>query len=223
VTQSADAKRFPWLFALVLVIIGGATGAWLVLRQQQTQPSLSPEGGEGRGEGPSRQNPTEPKPALIEAKPASKPIVVEIKSIPPGAIAYLDGKKLPSPTPVTIELLPDASARLKLELAGYHDLETTLTPNAPSEFTLEKEKRAVQPPPAPPPKKEFGTVRFVVKPWASVQCGEYKLGETPFADKQLPAGNYKCVFTNPDLNATHTEVVQVAPNVTTKVSVNLKP
>jgi hypothetical protein len=64
-------------------------------------------------------------------------------------------------------------------------------------------------------------VRFVVKPWAEVECPGIGIKDTtPFADKQVAVGSYTCTFTNPEFPAPQTKLVKVEPNQTTKVQVN---
>jgi len=54
----------------------------------------------------------------------------------------------------------------------------------------------------PPTVAARGTVRFVVKPWAVVECPQARFKDTtPFADQQLPVGDYSFTFTNPDFPA----------------------
>jgi hypothetical protein len=67
-----------------------------------------------------------------------------------------------------------------------------------------------------------GTVRFVVKPWAVVECPQARFKDTtPFADQQLPVGDYSCTFTNPDVPA-QTKVLHVEADRTIKVSVTFQ-
>ena len=74
----------------------------------------------------------------------------------------------------------------------------------------------------PPPVASKGTVRFIVKPWATVECPQVRFkNDTPFADQQWPAGEYSCTFTNPEF-APQTKLVRVEPDKTVKVSVTMQ-
>ncbi len=144
-----------------------------------------------------------------------------VRSSPDGAQVLVDGKAR-GVTPATLDLPPGTVIGLGLKLSGYRDFNDSFQVSGDGERTIGLEKRetnVVQQPPPPPPKREFGMVRFIVKPWASVQCGAFKLGDTPFADKQLPAGAYDCTFSNPEFPDKKQAVV-VKPNETVRVSVN---
>ncbi len=64
-----------------------------------------------------------------------------------------------------------------------------------------------------------GMVRFVVKPWAKVECPPYKFGDTPFAEQPMKEGDYTCRFTNPEF-PDRTLVVHVDGGRTQKVFVD---
>ncbi|MBS1149562.1 MAG: serine/threonine protein kinase [Myxococcaceae bacterium] len=150
---------------------------------------------------------------------APQPVTFSVKSNPPGAQLLVDGKSR-GVTPASFEVTPGTVVGVSLKLPGYREFSDSFQISEPGERTISLEKRE----PAathvnPPPKKEFGMVRFIVKPWASVQCGAFKLGDTPFADKQLPAGSYECTFSNPEFPEKKQAVV-VKPNETIRVSVN---
>ena len=162
-----------------------------------------------------------PRDAVAPKPPPEAPRAVSmtIKSSPPGAIAWVDGKKI-GPTPLTMELLIGAQLPVKLELSGHKDLETSLTvPEAGGDqsFTLEKEKKKGD------KAQQYGTVRFAVSPYATVKCDDLDLGDVPPADRKLPVGTYHCVLTNPDTNQRHSEQVKVEPNTTTKVQYKFAP
>jgi serine/threonine-protein kinase len=64
-----------------------------------------------------------------------------------------------------------------------------------------------------------GVVRFVVKPWAKVECPPYRFGDTPFAEQPMKEGDYTCRFTNPEF-ADKTLLVHVEAGRTQKVFVD---
>jgi len=74
----------------------------------------------------------------------------------------------------------------------------------------------------PETKAAMGMVRFVVKPYANVECPPYRFGDTPFEEKRMPAGDYKCVFTNGELGKVQTKSVHVEPGVLNKVMVTFE-
>jgi eukaryotic-like serine/threonine-protein kinase len=155
------------------------------------------------------------------AEVAAAPTVrFNVKTNPPGAQLWVDGKGR-GVTPASFEVTPGTVVAVSLKLSGYRDFADSFQISDTGERTISLEKREGTAPHLTPPlpKKEFGTVRFIVKPWASVQCGALKLGDTPFADKQLPAGQIECTFTNPDFPERKQSVL-VKANETTRVSVN---
>ncbi len=154
---------------------------------------------------------------------APQTVTFTVKTVPSGAQLVIDGRGR-GLTPASFEVLPGTVVAMGLKLQGYRDVTESfqITDTGERLVTLDKKEAAVvhNPPPPPPKKeKEFGTVRFIVKPWASVQCGSFKLGDTPFADKQLPAGSYDCTFSNPDFPSQKQQIV-VKPNETIRVAVN---
>ena len=98
----------------------------------------------------------------------------------------------------------------------YTDPKTEKPEKDPPKKRSDKEKKDT-------PATQYGTVRFAVSPYATVECGDLKLGEVPPADRKLPVGTYSCVLTNPDTNQRHTEVVKVEANTTTKVQYKFTP
>ncbi len=161
-----------------------------------------------------------PEPAPPPEPPKPVTVTVTVKSTPAGAMAWLDGKKL-GPTPITVELSTGAQVPLKLELNAYKDLETTLKVSETGGeqiFALEKEDRKKK-----SVATQYGTVRFAVSPYATVQCDDLELGEVPPADRKLPVGTYNCVLTQPDTKQKHSEVVKVEANTTTKVQFKFTP
>jgi serine/threonine-protein kinase len=67
------------------------------------------------------------------------------------------------------------------------------------------------------PAKPMGTLTVRTTPYSVVYSGPRKLGETPFANVELPAGTYVLVFKNPD-RANVTKTVTITAGKTTKLS-----
>ncbi len=184
--------------------------------------------------------PTRPSP--IEAA-APSTVQVSVRSEPAGAAVFVDGVEQ-AKTPATLSFEAGRPATLRLEQAGYKSLVRTVTPTAdgPPELSLSLEKVRERPRAgrlrpdglkADPygaratedklvrreAGKDRGFLRVVVTPYADVQCGPYRLGQTPFEDKVLPAGEYDCRFTNSELGKSRTEHVVVRANETSRVTV----
>jgi serine/threonine-protein kinase len=169
-------------------------------------------------------------PAPVDAG-AQAPLALQVTSTPPGAQVFVDGVDR-GRTPLVLEALAGTALDLRLELDGYV---TAITHVVADRQALEQhlELSPMKPLTPRPLKHELppvvalpvdqrpvgtGTVRFVVKPWATVECGSHKFGDTPFPDQTLPAGELRCTFSNPELGQ-QVKVVKVEPNALTKVAV----
>ncbi|MBL8921744.1 MAG: serine/threonine protein kinase [Myxococcaceae bacterium] len=178
-----------------------------------------------------------------------EPVVVRLTSQPAGAVVTLEGVKK-GQTPLDLQLTPGVGADLILELEGYERVTERLdVPKDRRELTRAFELKAVaaadpvvvakkdpiKKDPVLPVKKDpvvvvkppdvrpsgTGTVRFIANPFAIVECPPLRsFGETPFGDKQLPAGDYKCIFTNPELGKREVRAVHVEPGEVQKVKVD---
>jgi serine/threonine protein kinase len=159
-------------------------------------------------------------------------MLVKFVSEPPGAELTLDGEAI-GMAPLTRALASGRVFELKAELKGYTgSVETVQVLEQPEQehlVTLKPNGRVKNPILKPPEVKSTplstaarGTVRFVVKPWAVVECPQARFKDTtPFADQQLPVGDYSCTFTNPDFPA-QTKVLHVEADRTIKVSVTFQ-
>jgi serine/threonine-protein kinase len=174
--------------------------------------------------------PPEVKPELATSK-------VQIDSEPRGAELRVNGEVVGT-TPFERSLPYKSVVDVRLELAGYlvqiDHFTVAEAAEDPHKYALKALPKTnnVKPPIVknnnPPPEVKppiaaggKGTVRFVVKPWAEVECPGIGIKDTtPFADKQVAVGSYTCTFTNPEFPAPQTKLVKVEPNQTTKVQVN---
>ncbi|MDP1915381.1 MAG: serine/threonine-protein kinase [Myxococcales bacterium] len=169
-------------------------------------------------------------------------VALTITSEPPGAAVTIDGTKR-GVTPLTLKVPPGASAAVTLELAGHQGVsERVEVPKDQAEFSkaftlkagekkdplvvtkkdpVKKDPLVVKKEPEVRPVGS-GTVRFVVTPYANVECPPYKFGDTPFGDKQMAAGDYKCTFTNGELGKTLTRSVHIDPGEVQKVKVTFE-
>ncbi len=185
---------------------------------------------------------------LEKQAPVVKEIALVIGSEPAGAAVAVDGVKKGT-TPLQITVAVGATPTISLELAGHQGVAEKLElpsdqTNVTRTFTLKALEVAAKDPVVEPAKKDpivkkepikkdpvvkkepevkpaaMGTVRFVANPYATVECPPYKFGDTPFGDKQLPAGDYKCTFTNAELGKSQTKNVHLEPGEVLKVKVS---
>jgi len=134
---------------------------------------------------------------------------LSVRSTPPGAQVFLDGRSL-GRTPLLLTDAQPGEHALRVESDGYraHEEQLTLVAGATLERELALEKIVTRTTPTRPRSEprasnsggqsgEKGVLTFFVKPWAEVQCNSHDLGSTPFPPKELPVGVYRCTFTNP--------------------------
>jgi eukaryotic-like serine/threonine-protein kinase len=140
-------------------------------------------------------------------------VELTLRSEPSGAAIFLDGEPA-GRTPRTFLLVANSDVSVRLDYPGYATLnESVHVGRDSSQEELLRLDRL-----GPNTKVAKGKVRFAVTPWANVSCGQYDLGATPFADKELPVGVYSCKFTHPE-HGTRIERVEVKANSVIKVSV----
>ncbi|MFZ5471255.1 MAG: serine/threonine protein kinase [Myxococcota bacterium] len=206
-TKKEHGSRWlPWVFGLAMLGIG--VFGFLLWRQivgpavSAVAQSRSPVSDAGS---PSR---------LDSGEAASAAVHLTVQTDPVGAQVLIDGVAR-GRSPLRLDAAPHREVVVGAELAGYRDLERrVLVGDGPMEIvlTLEKKKESSKP---------MGTVRFVVTPWAEVLCGSIPLGQTPFRERHLPAGEYECRFTHPELG-TMTQKVVVRANQTQVVKVKFE-
>ncbi len=160
-------------------------------------------------------------------KPEVSTSLMTIDSEPAGAEVKLDGE-VAGVTPFSRSLPFKTVVEVRLALAGYQQMSERITvgegAEEPHRYTLKAlGKSTVRAPLVRNPVEAAtgrGTVRFVVNPWAEVECREAGIKDTtPFQDKLVPVGNYACTFTNPEYPP-QTKLVRVEANQTVKVQVN---
>ncbi len=169
-----------------------------------------------------------PLPAAVDAGPPTvAPISLEIDSEPTHAKLSINGAAVGT-TPFLAKLPPGGSAQVRVELDGYLPLtEVVNTSQSQWRLSLKPVPKKIEPKvvvrkevPEPKPVGS-GVVRFVVKPWATVECGSaYKFGQTPFAEKTMNAGDYTCHFANSELGQAKTVELHVEPGKTQRVFVD---
>ncbi len=104
---------------------------------------------------------------------------------------------------------------------GYATLERTIA-LAPGEhrtieLVLDKKGGGAS---APRPTTDVGYLTVRTSPYSIVMLGKKRLGETPFAGVEVPAGTHVLTFTNPD-RGTVKRTVLVRPGQTVKLSFQL--
>jgi len=165
--------------------------------------------------------------------PAFTEVALTVTSEPVGATVTLDGEPR-GVTPLTVKRAPGAvavvialegfqgfSERLELGATEAEVLKAvTLSPLTKEPANAVKREGPVRV--GPEVKAAMGMVRFVVKPYANVECPPYRFGDTPFEEKRMAAGDYKCVFTNGELGKVQTKSVHVEPGVLNKVMVTFE-
>ena len=171
------------------------------------------------------------KPVVVPAQ--QEKVTMTFTSEPVGATLSVGGE-VKGKTPVEVALVVGDTVAVKLELEGYAAFTDSFEVGAeptPHSYPLKPVRRepvaaVVRRPPLEPVRKEpvveakgIGTVRFAVKPWATVDCPPYKFGDTPFGDKQIPAGEYTCTFSNSELGAKQVKQVKVEAGAKTTVAV----
>jgi hypothetical protein len=154
-----------------------------------------------------------PTPAAAPEPPSARSELTVRSS--PASLLYVEDR-LVGRTPRTLQVDRGRPVELRLEHPNYQTLRRTVRGGEEALLELHLFEKGQKAPPRE--KAELGTVRFQVSPWATVSCGEFHFGSTPFSDKQLPPGTYECVFTNPEFG-TRTARVLVKPNGLEKVTV----
>jgi hypothetical protein len=150
--------------------------------------------------------------------------IVTLSTVPAGASLYLDGAKLASQSPVTLDRIEaNREHVLLVQLDGYKDaLERfQLAPAEvrPVEVKLVREHhRAPRPareseePEAAPVKLEGeGTLLVASTPWCNVSIDGKNEGPTPLHVK-LPAGKHTLQLTNPEFKINRSLPVLILPN-----------
>ncbi len=152
--------------------------------------------------------------------PAPKPVregrvSVSLQSEPSGA-TVLFGDGTSGTLPMTFEREEGKQVSVRVEMPGCLSISDTFTATAdlePRHYTLKCMKPDAPGLPSPNVKaKPLGTMHFIVRAGTNVECGQFKFGDSPFRDQVIPAGEYRCVFTNADLGKKQVKVVKVEPN-----------
>ncbi len=180
-----------------------------------------------------------PAAVVVDAGPPEPKAKVwlSIETQPAGADVFLDEESAGA-SPARVALEPGEQVTVRIELDGYVAVVERVVMTEEDQTLRYALKRAEAPRPTlrgpqpgprpgPPtvvvdPARGKGKVRFVVNPWAQVDCPPYKnFGATPFPEVEMSAGEYRCTFSNPDLGKQLTRLVRVEADKLAKVQVNM--
>jgi serine/threonine-protein kinase len=141
--------------------------------------------------------------AAVDAPPTASTLL-EISTTPPGAMLHVGTQSRVAPASLA---LPDGHYEVTAELAGYDDETRTVDllhgEHRIMEIVFAHKKRV----PSGPP---MGQLTVRTDPYSEVFEGGKKLGETPFAGKELAAGVHVLVFKHPSHAAVKKTVKIVA-------------
>jgi serine/threonine-protein kinase len=153
--------------------------------------------------------------------------IVKVTTAPSGAALYLDGRRLPSLSPATLDEVPAGDDHVLLvELEGHKDAVTHFALHAHEvrsvavrlarEHHHHSDARAAAPPaPAPASLDGEGTLVVASTPWCNLTVDGQAKGPTPLTLK-LRAGRHTIVLTNPEFKINRTLPVTIAPNETVR-------
>jgi hypothetical protein len=157
--------------------------------------------------------------ASLDAAPAPALATLDVITRPAGAKVRVRGGAALT-TPATLAL-PAGTVTVGISRDGYAPIERTVELTAGEHRTLElvldKKPSGGG---APRPASDVGYLTVRTNPYSIVTLGKKKLGETPFAGVEVPAGTHVLTFTNPD-RGTVKRTVLVRPGQTVKLSFQL--
>jgi serine/threonine-protein kinase len=120
----------------------------------------------------------------------------------------------------TAQLVLEAGRHVIIaELAGYHPekREVVIQRGEHQKIEIAFTKRILARPERGTP---TGKLSVRTTPWSDVYLGTKKLGQTPFADLELPAGTHTLTFKNPS-RPTSTKTIKITAGKSTKLNFNL--
>jgi hypothetical protein len=137
---------------------------------------------------------------------------LEITTHPEGATVRIGDQSRTAPARFAI---PVGSYHVIAELDGWEPEERDVVVEREhfvEEIAFMHKKRGTARGSDGPKKNETGKLSARTTPWSEVFLGNKKLGETPFADLELPVGTYQITFKA----ASHTPVTKKVPIVAGK-------
>jgi serine/threonine protein kinase len=153
----------------------------------------------------------------IDAAPpvdASAEAFLEVSTFPPGGTVRVGDQSRVAPAQLVVQA---GSIGVDAELDGYAPVHRDETVEAGEHRTVELAFTHKLPPPHAP-----GVGRLTVRttPYADVYENGKKIGETPFADRELSAGTHTLTFKNP-LHQTVTKKIVITAGKVAKLSFEL--
>jgi serine/threonine-protein kinase len=144
---------------------------------------------------------------------------------------HFDGQPLPMLTPARLDEVEAGAHVVVVGLYGHKDVERRLTLAAGEHRTLEVTLTPLQAAKERPGKPETqararpstGYLTAKSIPWADVYLGGRKLGTTPLAEIELPAGVHVLTFKNAAQGLVARRKVTIRPGATTKLALELGP
>jgi tRNA A-37 threonylcarbamoyl transferase component Bud32 len=225
-------RRWPLLAGAVgLGVLIGVVALVMRPRHVPLPPPVKP-----MVEKPAAPPPVVVKPMAPPAPPVAiaKPVgIAKIDTTPTGATLYLDGAKLPSLSPTTLDRIEAKKEHVLLvQLDGHKDALEKFTlgesevrslsiklshkpaEKVASHASSKHEDKKPDAAPTPPVKLEGeGTLLLASTPWANVSIDGESKGPTPIR-VTLPAGKHTVVLTNPEFKINRTMPVMILPNET---------
>ncbi len=153
-------------------------------------------------------------PPPVDAPPSTPEMLVEIDTSPTGALVHVGGQSLYAPAKVA---LPAGHYDVVAELAGYRTEHRPLDLINGDHPILEIAFTHKLPVPHGVP---IGRLTARTTPYSDVYEGNKKVGQTPFADLELPVGTHTLSFKNPS-HPTITKTVRISAGHETKVQFDL--
>ena len=160
------------------------------------------------GEADAAATPTIP----LDAPATAQMAFLEITTHPEGATVRIGDQSRTAPARFAI---PVGTYHIIAELDGWEPEERDVVVEREhfvEEIAFMRKKRGTAPRGSDAPKHETGKLSARTTPWSEVFLGNRKLGETPFADLELPVGTYQITFKA----ASHTPVTKKVPIVAGK-------
>ncbi|MDX2011636.1 MAG: serine/threonine-protein kinase [Myxococcaceae bacterium] len=217
------ARRWPLVLAAALVV--AAVLAVVGVRQSPEAPAPPV----------ATPAPVAVTPAPIAPPPPPALGRLEVTTRPPGAAVFIDGQRAGS-TPLSLPVAAEVPHQVKLELAGFADVEQTFTLSPGMTRAIELQLaalKAVRPrapapePPAPPrvvdeAPRGPGLLSLSTEPWSMVTIDGADAESTPVVQRSLPAGRHTLTLVNEEQGLKDTRVIEIAPGQHLKLRIALK-
>jgi hypothetical protein len=146
---------------------------------------------------------------------ASAEAFLEVTTFPPGGSVHVGDQSRVAPAQLVVQA---GAIGIDAELDGYAPVHRDETVEAGEHRTVEIAFTHKLPP--PPHAPGIGRLTVRTTPYAEVYENGKKIGETPFADRELPVGTHTLTFKNP-LHPTVTKKITITPGKVAKLSFDL--